>query len=194
MRPVGSKRLLLLLVLTSACATTPLPGSGINPNPPASPPPSPPASPAPPANPVPPPAPSTTADAYLQAINTARSRARSCGTQSFAAAAPLAWSTKLEAAARAHSTDMRDRNYFDHENVQGPTLAQRLATAGYAYRGYGENIAAGYATLDAVMAGWLQSPGHCANIMSPNFTEVGMALVQGGSYRTYWTMDLGRPR
>lgn len=89
---------------------------------------------------------------------------------------------------------MRDRDYFAHENPQGPTLAARLAAVGYAYRAYGENIAAGYASLDVVMAGWLQSPGHCANIMSANFTEVGLALQTGGSYRTYWTMDLGKPR
>jgi uncharacterized protein YkwD len=130
----------------------------------------------------------------LNAINTARASARSCGGKAFAAASALKWSTKLEAAARAHSTDMRDRDYFAHEHPSGPKLSQRLAAVGYTWSAYGENIAAGYGSLDSVMNGWLSSPGHCSNIMSPNFTEVGLSLVSGGSKRTYWTMDLGKPR
>jgi uncharacterized protein YkwD len=62
----------------------------------------------------------------------------------------------------------------------------------------GENIAAGVplATPDAVVAGWLASPGHCVNILSPDFTEigVGLATVDGSPYGVYWTQDFaGRP-
>jgi uncharacterized protein YkwD len=61
----------------------------------------------------------------------------------------------------------------------------------------GENIAAGQTTVDSVMADWMASPGHCANIMRPEFVEMGVACVNGtpaNTYRTYWTMDFGRPR
>jgi uncharacterized protein YkwD len=166
------------LLALAACAGTPS-SNGQNPSPP-----------------TPPSADSGALNAttMLNAINTARASARSCGSKAFAAAPAVRWSTKLEAAAKAHSTDMRDRDYFAHEHPSGPKLSQRLATVGYTWSAYGENIAAGYGSLEAVMKGWLNSPGHCANIMSANFTEVGLALVNGGSKRTYWTMDLGKPR
>ena len=59
----------------------------------------------------------------------------------------------------------------------------------------GENIAAGQESVASVMAAWMASPGHCSNIMGVNYTEVGVACVINNSstYRTYWTMDLGRP-
>ncbi len=132
--------------------------------------------------------------AYLQAINQARAVARACGSQNFPAVEALVWNAKLEAAAKAHSDDMRDRNYFDHENPAGPTLAARLKTVEYIWSRYGENIAAGYPSLEAVMTGWLKSPGHCSNIMNKNFSEVGLVVSKGGAYGTYWTMDLGKSR
>ena len=61
----------------------------------------------------------------------------------------------------------------------------------------GENIAAGYPTIDAVMTGWMASDGHCANLMNPNFNQVGLVCVPGtaaDTYNTYWTMDLARSR
>ena len=70
----------------------------------------------------------------------------------------------------------------------------RRATRGAAL---GENIASGYRTVDAVMNGWIASPGHCANLMNAGFAEVGVACVPGvagNTYATYWTMELGRPR
>jgi uncharacterized protein YkwD len=173
------KQLFPLLALV-ACSTAP--SSTVRP--PATPPP-----------PLPPPTESApNANAMLTAINAARGTARSCGGKNYPAVSAVKWSTKLEAAARAHSQDMRDRDYFAHEHPSGPKLATRLQSVGYTWSAYGENIAAGYASLNSVMTGWLNSPGHCSNIMSANFTEVGLALVSGGSKRTYWTMDLGKPR
>ena len=79
----------------------------------------------------------------------------------------------------------------------GRTLGDRVSAAGYAWSSLGENIAAGYPGIDAVMDGWIASPGHCANLMNAGFTEVGVVCVPGAAgatYSTYWTMDLGRPR
>src|SRR5919109_1185606 len=68
----------------------------------------------------------------------------------------------------------------------------RDAVAGYTgWSAIGENIAAGYPTPEAVVAGWMSSPGHRANILSPNFTEIGIGLAQGGKYGSYWTQDFG---
>ncbi|MDP2017305.1 MAG: CAP domain-containing protein [Polaromonas sp.] len=132
----------------------------------------------------------------LQQINVARSVARSCGSTAMAAAAPLAWNDRLFSAAARHSRDMATRNYFSHIGLDGRSPAQRVADEGYAWSWVGENIAAGQPGVSAVMGSWLASPGHCANIMRPEFQEVGVSCVQqaGSTYGRYWTMALGRPQ
>ncbi len=136
--------------------------------------------------------------ALLARVNQLRAAGASCGAAgTFAPAAALSWSALLTEAATAHSLDMAANNYFDHTSPSGSTLSSRVQAAGYAWSAVGENIAAGYATVDSVMSGWMASDGHCANIMNANFTQIGVACVKGGSsntYPTYWTMDLARPR
>ena len=134
----------------------------------------------------------------LARINQLRTSGASCGTHgTFAPTTALGWNTLLNQAGEGHSTDMATANYFSHTSANGSTLADRVDATGYAWNTLGENIAAGYATVDSVMDGWIASDGHCANLMNPNFTEVGLACVVGApasTYNTYWTMDLGRPR
>jgi uncharacterized protein YkwD len=133
----------------------------------------------------------------MNAINAARATARSCGSQSYAATTPLAWNDKLLAAAAAHSQDMAQNNYFAHSSQNGTTFDKRITSAGYNWSAAGENIAAGYRTVSDVMQGWLKSEGHCQNIMSPGFKEVGVACVKGAAssaYSSYWTMDLAAPQ
>lgn len=130
----------------------------------------------------------------LALVNQARASSRLCGSTQYPAAAPLAWNMKLFAAAERHSNDMAYNNFFSHTGSDGSTFAQRLTAAGYAYRAAAENIAAGQRTVAAVVQGWLQSPGHCANIMNGNLSEVAVACVSSNAqYGTYWTMELGRP-
>lgn len=133
----------------------------------------------------------------LARINQLRAAGASCGARgSFAPTGALAWSTPLTQASQGHSQDMATVNYFSHTSADGRTLADRVNATGYAWSTIGENIAAGYATMDGVMDGWVASDGHCANLMNPNFTQVGLACIPGAAgstYNTYWTMDLGRP-
>ena len=92
---------------------------------------------------------------------------------------------------------MATKNYFSHTSADGRTMAERINAAGYAWSALGENIAAGYPSVNAVVDGWMSSDGHCANLMNPNFRDIGFACVAGtstSSYRTYWTLDLGKPR
>ncbi len=130
----------------------------------------------------------------LQQINTARAQARSCGSTAFAATTALAWSDPLFAAAAKHSADMARNNFFSHTSLDGRTPGQRITAEGYAWRSFGENIAAGQGSVDVAMAGWLASPGHCANLMATGFADVAVACVRqsGSTYGTYWTMDLAR--
>jgi len=132
----------------------------------------------------------------LNRINQARASARMCGNTYYKPVAPLAWNAKLFDAAALHSADMAANNYFAHNSKDGRTFSQRITAAGYSWSAAGENIAAGQPTVEQVMNGWMQSPNHCANIMSANFTEVGVACAKNdaSTYRNYWTMDLARPR
>ena len=134
----------------------------------------------------------------LARINQVRASGANCGADgNFGAAAPLTWNDKLTVAAEGHSQDMAAKNYFSHTSADGRTLADRVSATGYAWSSLGENIAAGYPTINAVMDGWIASPGHCANLMHAGFAEVGVVCVPGApgdTYSTYWTMDLGQPR
>jgi len=131
-------------------------------------------------------------------VNQLRAAGASCGSNgNFAPAAALTWNTQLTQAATAHSLDMVTNNFFDHGGSNGSTLGSRVAATGYVASALGENIAAGYGTVTNVMTGWMNSPGHCANIMNPAFTQIGVACIKGTStnrYGDYWTMDLGRPQ
>ena len=135
----------------------------------------------------------------LNAVNAFRAQSRSCGAQgSFPAASPVSWSCKLKTAALGHSMDMANNNFFSHTGSNGQSPGYRATQAGYIWSTYGENIAAGIplSSVSAVMQGWIDSPGHCANLMGPNFTNLGAAKYSNPSstYNIYWAQMFGRPR
>jgi uncharacterized protein YkwD len=110
-------------------------------------------------------------------------------------------SKALNVASFHHSKDMAVRKYFSH-TTKSPLLSgqsgsspwARMADAGYGYSTYkGENIAAGQTTAQAVFNAWKNSSGHNANMLNPNFKVIGigMAVVSGSPYGTYWTTDFG---
>lgn len=131
----------------------------------------------------------------LRLVNAARAAGARCGSRgSFAPATALTWNDDLTEAATGHSTDMATKNYFSHTGSSGSGAGDRITAAGYPWRTYGENIAAGYGSVQAVVDGWMGSDGHCANIMHGAFREIGVACVPGTSgstYGNYWTMNLG---
>ena len=124
--------------------------------------------------------------ALLTAINAARAQARVCvnGQSPMPAVAPLAWNAQLAAAADRHSTDMAVHNFMDHTGSDGSSAGQRITQAGYVWRAWGENIAAGYPTVAAVVQGWLGSPGHCGGRERESRRELNK--VAGGSGRSRW--------
>ena len=134
--------------------------------------------------------------ALLEHVNEVRSEARQCGDDHFEAAEPLAWSCRLAEAAEDHSRDMAEHEFFDHADPDGVGVNQRVSETGYDWMAVGENIAAGQSDVATVIEGWLSSPGHCANIMRDEFTEMGVAVVEvdGADYSPYWTQVLARPR
>jgi uncharacterized protein YkwD len=132
----------------------------------------------------------------LEHVNAARSLARDCGDTRMVPAPPLVWNDILFEAAADHSRDMANRNFFDHTGRDGNRVTQRATARGYVWRAIGENIAGGDGSVDRVMDGWLRSPGHCRNIMNPEYADVAVACVErdGTRWGTYWTMVLGRRR
>ncbi len=131
----------------------------------------------------------------LARINAARAQPRQCGARRFTAAAPLRWNERLGHAAFGHSQDMARNDYFDHHGRDGSEVGQRVQRAGYRGRRLGENIASGQGDGAAAVAGWVKSPGHCANLMDPAFTEMGAAYAvdSGSRGKIYWTQVLGTP-
>ena len=132
----------------------------------------------------------------LQRVNALRAAGAVCGATPYAATGPLAWNAALLLAAKGHSADMAQKNYFSHTSQDGRNAGQRVTAAGYTWSSYGENIAAGQGSVEQVMTGWANSPGHCQNLMNPSFKDVAVACVRNDAadYRLYWTMNLGRSR
>jgi uncharacterized protein YkwD len=96
----------------------------------------------------------------------------------------------LEKAAQDHSDDMAARAFFDHTNPDGADPGQRITAAGYKWSTYGENIAQGQQTAEAVMESWMNSPGHRANILNCSFKDIGVGIHKG-SGGPWWTQDFG---
>jgi uncharacterized protein YkwD len=126
----------------------------------------------------------------LALVNDARAGRRRCGWKRFDPVAPLAPSDALRSAAAAHAADMAARSVMGHAGSDGSTPAMRATRAGYDWREIGENVASGQATAEQVVSEWLGSPHHCANIMSPDFTEMGVAFAASAS-GVYWAQVFG---
>jgi uncharacterized protein YkwD len=130
----------------------------------------------------------------VELVNKARSKGRRCGSERFAAAPPLSVSRELNDAAADHARDMARRNFFDHRGSDGSQPKDRVLRAGYQPRLTGENIALGPESAEEVVAGWLNSPGHCANIMDTRFQHIGVGLTTGrGRGKIYWVQTFGAP-
>lgn len=132
-------------------------------------------------------------DAMVHLINTQRAAGATCGRTEFGPAPPVGMDNELREAARGHSQDMADNNYFDHQSQDGRSPWDRIGATSYAGRGVGENIAAGNGTAEATFRQWLTSPGHCANFMNPSARDMGVGYARGpGRFRHYWTQVFGR--
>jgi uncharacterized protein YkwD len=101
----------------------------------------------------------------------------------------------LNEAALRHARDMAERGSLGHQGSDGSQSGDRITRAGYRWRGSGENVAAGQRDADAVVAAWLDSPDHCATLMGPLFTEMGVAFALAPSKNPaiYWAQAFAVP-
>ena len=113
--------------------------------------------------------------------------------------ASLRVNAKLVDAARAHSADMGEKQYFDHNSASGETWSRRIVRLGYSRSGYrvwkaGENIAWGaglYSSPVAIVGQWMKSSMHRAVILTQSFRDLGVGAVSDGTV-WFFTLDLGR--
>lgn len=89
--------------------------------------------------------------------------------------------------ARMKSKDMADNNYFAHQSPTYGSAGDMLSKYGIKWSAWGENIASGQKTPEAVVTAWMNSPGHKANIMSTNFSRIGVGYVTNSNGTAYWT-------
>lgn len=122
----------------------------------------------------------------LQLVNDVRKKGCTCGSTVMPAVGAIAWNDQLAKAAYDHSVEMNTQDYFSHTGLNGSSAGERITTAGYHWRSWGENIANGYRSEEAVMNAWLGSEGHCKNIMNGGFKDMG-----AGRDGNYWTQDFG---
>ncbi|KAJ0390826.1 hypothetical protein P43SY_011446 [Pythium insidiosum] len=99
---------------------------------------------------------------------------------------PLCYNKKLNAAAQAHSEDQARSSRMSHSGSNGSNPGQRVTAQGFKWSNVGENVAAGQRDVDTVMTGWMNSPGHRANILNGDYKFLGMGYATGGS-TPYWT-------
>ncbi|MGJ3246388.1 MAG: CAP domain-containing protein [Elainellaceae cyanobacterium] len=112
---------------------------------------------------------------------------------------PLTLNQKLTQAAQAHSENMASSDFVGHVAPDGSNMSDRIRATGYRYWTIAENVAAGYSTPDATVEGWMNSPGHRANILNPDLKEIGIGYYHLANdtgrinYDHYWTQDFGTP-
>jgi uncharacterized protein YkwD len=118
----------------------------------------------------------------LDLVNAARGQPRTCGASEFDATGPVRASRVLDKAALTHASDMAQNQHFQHQGTDGSNPGVRATL--------------GTLTAEYTVQSWLESPGHCAIIMQPEFTEmgVGYAVTYSGKPNIYWSQVFAQPR
>ena len=124
---------------------------------------------------------------FSRCVNSYRETGCNCGGTFFPAVNPVVWNDTLELAAEIHSVDMDSNNFFSHTGSDGSSPSQRVSRVNYPWRTVGENIARGQPTERLVVEAWINSPGHCRNIMNGSFEEMGVA-----EQNLFWTQIFAR--
>ncbi len=122
----------------------------------------------------------------LDLVNNARLNGCNCGNEYYPPVGLVTWNGLLESAAKKHSEYMDRTGELDHKGENNSNAGTRISNEGYQWQAYGENIAEGYSTEEEVMKAWLNSQGHCKNIMNGDFKEMGV-----GTSGSYWTQVFG---
>jgi uncharacterized protein YkwD len=134
-------------------------------------------------------------DHVLERLNAIRAQGGRCGATDFPPSPPLVRSPMLDQAARAHAGDMARNSFLAHTGSDGSNPGERVSRTGYHWEAVAENIASGQTSVDDIAATWLESPGHCENLLDAKYTETGIAyaLNPGDGRDIYWVQVYARP-
>ena len=124
----------------------------------------------------------------LEIINQYREEDQECGENSYSAAQPFEMNDQLQCAARIHSWDMDGRNYYTHDTPDGVSASQRVSIVPGSLSSAAENIYDFWGTPEGAVQGWMDSPGHCRNIMCSGYNQIGV-----GIYGTMHTLKITGP-
>lgn len=148
---------------------------------------------------TPAPTPTSVLSAHAPASFASRALARTNAYRSQFNCPPLHENAQLDQAALAHSQDMATHGYFDHKSPAGQTPWDRIHAAGYQFSQAAENIAAGYATPEAVIDAFFHetppNDGHRRNLLNCALRDIGFGYFSqpGSAYGSYWTQDFATP-
>ena len=132
----------------------------------------------------------------LSLVNRARSQGHTCGDVRYPAVPVLRVDTRLNNAAVKYARQMAENDFFSHTGLNGSDPGDRIDAEGYDWHTYGENIAAGQTSAAQVVEDWLDSEGHCKNLMNGGFKEIGLgqAFDADSTYGYYWVQDFATAR
>ena len=118
-----------------------------------------------------------------------------CAAPGASAMQRLHWEARLALSAHEQAVDLAARDQLSHVDSRNRGLGTRLRSVGYAAAGAGENLAAGQTAIEDTLQAWLASPSHCANLMQPEYRDIGLACVQrrGSRYERFWVAHFGAP-
>jgi uncharacterized protein YkwD len=130
----------------------------------------------------------------VEQLNALRRQSAPCATAG-AAMQVLSWESRLAASAHEQAVDLAMQDRLSHTDSRNRGFGVRLRSSGYAAAGAGENLAAGQTDIEDTLQAWLASPSHCANLMQPEYRDVGLACVQrrGSRYERFWVAHFGVP-
>lgn len=108
---------------------------------------------------------------------------------------PLKLNAELTEAAKAHSSDLAKWDRISHYGSDGSNPWDRVKRTGYKARLTAENVGTGQVNFNEVMKGWEESPGHNKNLLTPDATSMGIALVQDPhtEFKSFWTLVIAAP-
>ncbi len=134
----------------------------------------------------------------LEMLNAARERGAPCMGPLAAQTPrqPLVLALRLSATAQEQAADLARRDTLSHVDAQQRSFKARLALGGYDPESAGENLAAGQPDFLSTLQAWIDSPTHCSTLMTPAYSEVGLACVErpGSRFERFWVAHLGAPR
>jgi uncharacterized protein YkwD len=137
------------------------------------------------------------ANEVLSLVNDLRSQGGDCGPEGkFAPSPALSLNTELTTTAQLHAESQARQGVVGHQitGQDGSSPAERIERQGYRWLAYGENVAGGQGSPQEVVAAWASSPGHCRNLLSPDFVHMGIGQARDAQGRIYWAQTFGRPR